>query len=455
MKPITQLWLGASIALLWSLAACKKQEDVTPTTGTSTSTVTTPSTTTADVRDSLYIYMKDIYLWYDKLPTVFNPRSFKTVEDEMDSLRAYQPLDRWSFVESASSFNSYMEDGQEEEFGFWIKSDANGDYRVRYVYANSPAGKAGIQRGWKLTTLNGTSVSKLSTDAIIDAFWGSNTTGAFGFQKVDGSTVSPISLTKTTYTMNTVLYTTTYEVGTKKVGYFVLNTFTGSPTQKELKQVFSQFESAGISELIVDLRYNGGGSVNTEEYLANRIVPPSASGKTMYKVYHNDKYSKFNQSVNFIKSGSLNLSRVFVITTAATASASELLINVLKPYMTVYTIGKTTHGKPVGMYGFDVMNYTFAPVAFRTVNAQNVGDYYSGLPVNADVNDGLTSVWGDTQESCLASALRYIQTGTFSMMTQGARLSAEQEQTNQYLDKPIVQNLVIKPSEAIKSIHQP
>lgn len=279
MKPITQLWLGASIALLWSLAACKKQEDVTPTTGTSTSTVTTPSTTTADVRDSLYIYMKDIYLWYDKLPTVFNPRSFKTVEDEMDSLRAYQPLDRWSFVESASSFNSYMEDGQEEEFGFWIKSDANGDYRVRYVYANSPAGKAGIQRGWKLTTLNGTSVSKLSTDAIIDAFWGSNTTGAFGFQKVDGSTVSPISLTKTTYTMNTVLYTTTYEVGTKKVGYFVLNTFTGSPTQKELKQVFSQFESAGISELIVDLRYNGGGSVNTEEYLANRIVPPRPLAK--------------------------------------------------------------------------------------------------------------------------------------------------------------------------------
>jgi hypothetical protein len=137
---------------------------------------------------------------------------------------------------------------------------------------------------------------------------------------------------------------------------------------------------------------------------------------------------------------------VFFITTSSSASASELLINNLKPYMDVKIIGKPTHGKPVGMYGFNVMDYVLAPIAFKTVNAQNIGDYYNGLAVDANINDGLDRNWGDPQELCLASAFKYIQQGVFARIATpnaSARLSTQQVQNNDF-DQKIVKELIIK-----------
>lgn len=442
MSNIAKFTVGSLIAFALMVVSCK-QNDLAP----QNTTPTTTTTTTADIRDSLWAYMQDVYLWYDKLPSNFNPRSYATPESEMDALRAYQPLDQWSFVEKASSFNSYFSDGETSDFGFWIKYDANNDLRVRYVYAQSPAGKAGIERGWKLTTINGQSVKSLSDDALISAFYEATST-TFGFQKPDGSTATT-PLTTATYTLNTVLYNKVYEVADKKVGYFVFNSFTGTPSQNELKTVLSTFEAAGVNEMIVDLRYNGGGDVDTQTMLANALAPSSVSrSSVMFSYLHNTKLSAWNETIRFSKTGSLNLSRIFFITSAASASASELLINNLKPYLDVKTIGKTTHGKPVGMYGFEVMDYVIAPIAFKTVNAKNVGDYYSGIAVDADVADGLDKNWGDPLESCLASALAYIQTGSFATTTQ-ARLSAETEASNRPLDQKSVRDLVVK-APAIK-----
>lgn len=438
MSNIAKFTVGSLIAFALMVVSCK-QNDLDPQ---NTNPSTTTTTTTADIRDSLWAYMQDVYLWYDKLPSNFNPRSYATPESEMDALRAYQPLDQWSFVEKASSFNSYFSDGETSDFGFWIKYDANNDLRVRYVYAQSPAGKAGVERGWKLTTINGQSVKSLSDDALISAFYEATST-TFGFQKPDGSTVTA-PLTTATYTLNTVLYNKIYEVAGKKVGYFVFNSFTGTPSQNELKTVLSTFEAAGVNEMIVDLRYNGGGDVDTQVMLANALAPSSVSrSSVMFSYLHNTKLSAWNETIRFSKTGSLNLSRIFFITSAASASASELLINNLKPYLDVKTLGKTTHGKPVGMYGFEVMDYVIAPIAFKTVNAKNVGDYYGGIAVDADVADGLDKNWGDPLESCLASALNYIQTGSFATTTQ-ARISAETEASNRPLDQKSVRDLVVK-----------
>lgn len=438
MNNIAKFTVGSLIAFALMVVSCK-QNDLDPQ---NTNPSTTTTTTTADIRDSLWAYMQDVYLWYDKLPSNFNPRSYATPESEMDALRAYQPLDQWSFVEKASSFNSYFSDGETSDFGFWIKYDANNDLRVRYVYAQSPAGKAGVERGWKLTTINGQFVKSLSDDALISAFYEATST-TFGFQKPDGSTVTA-PLTTATYTLNTVLYNKVYEVAGKKVGYFVFNSFTGTPSQNELKTVLSTFEAAGVNEMIVDLRYNGGGDVDTQTMLANALAPSSVSrSSVMFSYLHNTKLSAWNETIRFSKTGSLNLSRIFFITSAASASASELLINNLKPYLDVKTIGKATHGKPVGMYGFEVMDYVIAPIAFKTVNAKNVGDYYSGIAADADVADGLDKNWGDPLESCLASALAYIQTGSFVFTTQ-ARVSAETEAANRPLDQKSVRDLVVK-----------
>lgn len=438
MSSISKFAIAALVAFSVLAVSCK-QNDPDPQSSTTTPTTTT---TTADIRDSLWAYMQDVYLWYDKLPTNFNPRNYSSPETEMDALRAYQPLDQWSFVEKAADFNSYFSDGETSDFGFWIKFDANNDLRVRYVYAQSPAGKAGIERGWKLTSVDGKSIATLSDDAIISAFYDATST-TFGFLKPDGSSVT-IPLTTATYTMNTVLYSNTYEVAGKKIGYFVFNSFTGTPSQNELKAVLSSFETAGINELIVDLRYNGGGDVDTQTMLANALAPTSVTrSSVMFSYQHNQKLAQWNETIRFAKTGSLNLSRIFFITTSSSASASELLINNLKPYLDVKLIGSATHGKPVGMYGFEVMDYVIAPIAFKTVNAKNVGDYYDGIAVDASVSDGLDKNWGNPLENCLATAFNYIQTDSFTI-TANARLSAEQELKNNSFDKKYVRDLVVK-----------
>lgn len=437
MSSISKFAIAGLVAFSVLAVSCK-QNDLDP----QNSTTTTPTTATADIRDSLWAYMQDVYLWYDKLPATFDARSYSDPESEMDALRAYQTLDRWSFVEKASDFNSYFSDGETKDFGFWIKYDSNNELRVRYVYAQSPAGKVGVERGWKLTSINGQAIASVSDDALISAFYDATST-TFGFQRADGSSVT-VPLTTATYTLNTVLFNKTYDVAGKKVGYLVFNSFTGTPSQNELKAVLSNFETAGVNELIVDLRYNGGGDVNTQTMLANALAPTSVTrSSVMFSYQHNNKLSDWDETVKFSKTGSLNLSRIFFITTSSSASASELLINNLKPYLDVKLIGKATHGKPVGMYGFEVMDYVIAPIAFKTVNAKNVGDYYSGLAVDASVADGLDKNWGDPLENCLATALGYIQTGSFNVTTNG-RLSAEQELANQPLDNKIVRELIVK-----------
>ncbi|GAB2798011.1 S41 family peptidase [Rhabdobacter roseus] len=441
-KNATLAWGGVVLTVL-SLVNCKKTalDTVAPVAATPA-----VATTTADIRDSLYLYMEEVYLWYDKLPTAFNTRAYTDPQTEMDTLVWVQPLDRWSFVQKAATFNSYFADGQTGDFGFWIKYDANNDLRVRYVYTQSPAGLAGVQRGWILTALNGQNVQSMTDATIVDAFYSASST-TFGFRKPDGTTVTK-ALAIADYSLNTVLYTNTYDLPGHKVGYLVFNSFTGTPSQNELAAAFTNFETAGIDELVVDLRYNGGGDVGTQEFLANRIAPSKVgSAAPMYSVFHNAKLASWNKTVNFTKAGNLNLSRVFFITTSGSASASELLINNLKPYMDVKLIGQVTHGKPVGMYGFNVMDYVLAPIAFRTVNAQNVGDYYNGMPVDAAVADGLDRNWGDPQESCLAAALKYIQAGCFAGVASrdlNARLSAVQEAHNRILDQQIVKELILK-----------
>src|SRR5690606_18111219 len=132
------------------------------------------------------------------------------------------------------------------------------------------------------------------------------------------------------------------------------------------------------------------------------------------KQQYNDKYARWNSTDNFSKLGSLNLNRIFFIVSSSTASASELVINNLKPYMEVVLVGPSnTYGKPVGYFTIPVgSNYIF-PVSFRTTNKNGEGSYFNGLQLNHKVADGLDKDWGDLDEASLASAIRYITTGAF------------------------------------------
>ena len=200
---------------------------------------------------------------------------------------------------------------------------------------------------------------------------------------------------------------------------------------------------------MVDLRYNHGGSTETQNALANLIVPSTATGKTMYTYIFNDSLiaGKFPllkrkagfsnvsfqpavNTVNYQKTGSITgLSRVFFIVGSETASASELLINNLRPYMDVKLVGDTTYGKPVGFFPVSIFNYAIYPISFKTVNSAGSAEYYDGFVPDKLTPDGVNRNWGDINEPSLAAALRYISTGSFARMMNNT--ADEQNNTRQ------------------------
>lgn len=203
-------------------------------------------------------------------------------------------------------------------------------------------------------------------------------------------------------------------------------------TYSEFQRIFNRFASQGITDLIVDLRYNGGGYVTVQEKLANYLVLNAGNGGTMMKQQYNDKYTQYNETTNFKKAGSLNLNRIFFIVSNNTASASELLINNLKPYVDVKLVGPSkTYGKPVGYFNIPVGNdwYIF-PVSFRTINKNGEGSYFNGMALDAQAADGLDKDWGDLNESLLATAVRYITTGSARLATSSVPYSENPEVIN-------------------------
>ncbi|HEX2607367.1 MAG TPA: S41 family peptidase, partial [Flavisolibacter sp.] len=268
-----------------------------------------------------------------------------------------------------------------------------------------------------------------------------SSSGSITFLKPD-NTSATLQLTAATYQENPILADSVYAVAGKKIGYLSFNSFLGDTTQiyNGFARTFGRFASEGVNDVIIDLRYNGGGYVSVQEKMANWLAPSAANGQLMMKQIFNDKYSQYNSEDVFHKLGSLNLSRVFFIVSSSTASASELVINNLKPYMDVQLVGPSkTYGKPVGFFPIDVADWYIFPVSFRTTNKNGEGNYYNGLPLNSQVADGLDKDWGDLTESCLQNAVNYITTGAYRSQVAGGRgyqVPAEIQSGNQVLDGP-------------------
>ena len=418
MQLKTKRLLLASIVSLALLQACKKNKDVSasdpaPTSGTTSSADKIKDSTIADARD--------IYLWYNQIPSTFNARSYADPNAIMEAIRQYSnepgfstPVDKWSFGMKQTDWDN-LSNGVSADFGMNVFFMQEGDLRVKSVERGSPAGNAGIHRGWKITKINGsTNIATANADFISNAVWNS-ANGSFTFQKPDGSSVD-ISLAAATYQEHPVYLDTVYSIASKRIGYLSFNSFLGDTTEvyNEFSRVFNKFVSAGIGDLIVDLRYNGGGYVSVQQKLADYLVPSSSNGQLMMKEQFNDKYTQYNSVDNFQKLGSLNLTRIYFIVSHNTASASELLINNLKPFVNVQLVGPSkTYGKPVGFFPVPVGDWYVFPVSFRSTNNQGQGNYFNGMDLNSQVADGLDKDWGDLTESCLQSAIQNITTGSF------------------------------------------
>jgi carboxyl-terminal processing protease len=405
-----------------------------------------------EVRDSAYIYTKDIYLWDNVLPSIedFKPRNSLDIFGVMTKVRSFQPLDRFSFVEKKEDTNNANQ-GKDSDFGFLVKFyTSSTDLRVNYVYQSSPGGIAGVKRSWKVLALNGKELDgskPADIEYLNDVFLGAPRSAEFTFQKPDGSTVIS-KIDKNVYALNTVLYQNVYTYGSKKIGYLVYNQFGSISSVYELTNAIDYFQANGVNEVVVDLRYNRGGFVSTQDALANMLAPVSVgSGQQsiMYKYIFNQKYTKWNETTYFSKTGTLNLSRIVFIVTPASASASELLINNLRPVINVKLVGeKNTYGKPVGFFPIPVFNYNIYPVSFKTVNSVGSADYYEGFKVDKITVDDLSKDFGDVNEASLKEALNYINSGAFSskaesrIMSSGSSVSEFQlDGINKNLNAPV------------------
>ncbi len=414
-----------ALMLVFTLAACKKEIDSQPTPTTPTAT----GTSEADkLKDSTLLYTKDIYLWNEKIPASFNARSYADPSAIMTAIRQYaiepgftSSVDRWSFAIGQKEWDD-VSSGIAGDFGLNVFFMKEGDLRVRAVEKRSPAGVAGVKRGWRITKINGNSdITTSNANFVVQQLYQSNSSQVT-FQKPDGSLVN-LTLNATTYQEEPVNMDSVYTVAGKKIGYFAFNSFLGDTTavMNNFSRTFGKFSSEGVQDVVVDLRYNGGGYVSLAEDLANYLAPAAANGDVMMTQKFNNTYTRYNSTERFRKKGSLNLNRIFFIVGSGTASASELLINSLKPYMNVMLLGASkTHGKPVGYFPIPVgTQWYILPVSFFTVNKAGEGHYYNGMALNNQVADGMDKDWGDREETSLASAINYITTGTFRTAVPG------------------------------------
>jgi C-terminal processing protease CtpA/Prc len=369
----------------------------------------------ASLKTAVLEIMQEWYLWSDEIPADVKIEDYEDADALMDGLKNKQ-FDKWSYIEPEDDYRSFFEKGEYEGYGLRMAFDLERKLRVAFVYSDSPFGKAGIRRSWIINKINGKTVASLMEgNSLSQALEGNSHT--FELIRPDGSVVTE-SLTKGTIGINTVLNTALMQLPNAKVGYLAFNSFLAT-SEEELSEAFTQFQSEGIDELILDLRYNGGGRVNIAEWMASNIIGNAGSGRNFIEYsFNTQKAEEYNERIPFnAPTIPLNLDRLIVITSRGSASASELLINGLRPFIDVTLVGDDTYGKPVGSFPFFHEGYAISPISFKIVNDQGMGEYYNGLLADVYVEDDLAHELGNPEESRLKEALYYIENGTFSGTT--------------------------------------
>ncbi|WP_366523805.1 S41 family peptidase [uncultured Algimonas sp.] len=328
----------------------------------------------------------------------------------------------------------------------FIRSAPPREIRIAYVEPNSPAAAAGLTRGLKIISVdgedveNGTNVAKLNGGLFPDA---TGETHTLGIEALDG-TQSTVSVTSAEVTRAPVNESKTFERGGRKYGYVHFTTFGSEPAEKALFDAFADLQSQNIDDIVLDLRYNGGGFLAIASQLSYMIAGADrTNNKTFSEQVFNNKANGINpvtgavlRPTPFYKTGvdftvatsvdapSVNKPRVFVLTTGRTCSASEAVMNGLRGIdVEVIQIGTRTCGKPFGFYGTDNCGTTYHTIQFKSVNAKGFGEYADGFAPGqvistagdvmpgCQVPDDFGNALGDPSEALLSSAVTYAETG--------------------------------------------
>lgn len=373
--------------------------------------------------------MRRYYYWADQMPA--KPNYHLPAKDFFKSLLS--PQDRFSFIVNTADPNTYPKSVR-NLFGFdyAILQLSGGEVItvIKLVLKNSPASNSGLERGMIIKKINGqtitTSNAQQLTESISDKTVIDLTVGNWQ----NGAIINEKNVTVYYgYSLEQPLLSRIFDQNGKKTGYLYMYDFPDGMTSA-LKQKFSEFKSAGIQELILDLRYNYGGSVSSAAALC-AMIPSGISENSQFIIYKGNKNGgevkrTFSQQIAYdpgalsftaLHANSLGLNKVYVLTSKSTASAAEIVINNLRPYMNVIQVGEATLGKD--MAGFSIedkrqpkkITWQMHPVIYKVFNANGEGGYSNGISPQFSVNE-FNSLpilpLGDSDEALLSSVLNKI-----------------------------------------------
>jgi len=358
--------------------------------------------------------MADLYLWSNQIPAL-DPARFSSPEAYLEAIR-YYPLDStFSYIADRATTEAFFTASQYAGFGFSNTLDATGALRVLQVYPASPADEAGLLRGDRIVEINGRAVDEWLAAGALGTAYGLSEAGVTGeLVVVRGADTFRAAMTKRPVTIPTVSHTTVFDLDGRRVGYVFFRNFV-EPSFEALDAAFATLRAGGARELVLDLRYNGGGLVDVAQFLGSLIGGARTQGQVFAEYFHNDRNAFRNEILRFeAQPAALQFERLVVITTQASASASELVINALRPFIPVVIVGDRTYGKPVGQYAIPFCDKILAPVSFQLRNANGEGDFFDGLPPTCPAPDDVDAQLGDPAEGSLREALTVIATGACS-----------------------------------------
>ena len=410
------------------VAACGGDEPP-PTGATPTPT---PTVATCSIQNRLattFNVFNTNYLFPNLLDTSVNRSQFNAIQPYIDALVAparAQDKDRYfSYVTSIAEENARIESGATAGFGIRLVYDtSNARVFIAEAFENAPGFAAGIDRGTELLAINGTTVAALfasgGAQAVSDALGPSTpgTSRTLRFRPLGGAEITA-TVAKANYNLDPVsdrYGALVLDDGGKKVGYLNLRTFGSETVEPNIRDAFQKFRDQGVTEVIVDLRYNGGGLVSMGVLLTD-LLARSQAGSLMSRISFRPSRASENENINFSSQPqAINATKIAFISTGGTASASEFVPNNMIPVLGngLALVGSNSFGKPVGQEAFDITacDDRLRVVSLKLENRNGQGEYFTGLasvmPNTCRAGDDIFTPFGNPNEASIKAALDFL-----------------------------------------------
>lgn len=450
-----------SIALAGALAACGGGGGSggagggSPISGTPTPTPTqsTSQCALSARQDFAKAVIDEWYLFPELVDNSVNKANFSTVQGYIDALVAparAQSKDRFfTYITSIAEETAFFNSGSSAGFGVRLAYDTvNNRVFVVESFENAPALASGIDRGAEILAIGSVSVSTLMASggpqAVINAL-GPSDPGVTRVLRISaGGVVRDVSLTKTEFELDPVSNRYGAKIftdGGRKIGYINLRTFIGT-ADPDLRSAFAEFRAQGVTELVVDLRYNGGGLVSIAELMGDLMGRDKVGQVFSHTTLRPSKAEENETDLFGSQPEAIAPTRIAFIGFGGTASASELVINSMLPYHagSMALVGGNTFGKPVGQFAFDraACDDRLRVVTFKTENADRQGEYFTGLasvvPQTCRSNDDISFQLGEPNEATIRTALDFLAGRACTPITSSGQRTLEVEAKKRLLE---------------------